>query len=62
MSFILIKLLQSFSEINWAPDACPEAVPPAAWANSDDPGKSNEKAWLKSHLTMYAKVRDSSIS
>ena len=53
---MIIRLLQSFSEISWDPEACPDAVPPAAWAISGDPRKENQKAWLKSHLTLYAHV------
>lgn len=55
---MMIRLLQSFSEINWSPEACPGAVPPAEWteAGEGDGRKSQEKAWLKAHLTMYAHV------
>lgn len=52
---MMIRLLQAFSEISWAPDACPDAVPPAEWATGDG-RRSTEKAWLKTHLTMYAHV------
>lgn len=56
MSLLIIRLLQSFSEITWDVDACPEAIPPPEWASSADPRQRNERAWLKSHLTMYAQV------
>jgi hypothetical protein len=58
ISFMLIRLLQAFSEITWAPEACPDAVPPAEWADASegDKRKPKEKAWLKAHLTMYAHV------
>lgn len=52
---MMIRLLQAFSEISWAPDACPSAVPPAEWAAGEG-RKANEKLWLKTHLTMYAHV------
>jgi hypothetical protein len=48
-SFLLIKLLQSFSEISLAPEAQPlDSVPP--W-------KNREKVWFTSHVSMYFKVR-----
>ncbi|KAJ6590601.1 cytochrome P450 [Mycena vulgaris] len=46
-SFLLIKLLQSFSEISLAPEAQPlDSVPP--W-------KDREKVWFTSHVSMYFK-------
>lgn len=52
---MVIRLLQAFSEITWAPEACPSAVPPAEWAAGEG-RKATEKVWLKNHLTMYAHV------
>jgi hypothetical protein len=56
---MMVRLLQAFSEISWAPDACPEAKPPAEWATDPEAseGKKAEKIYLRAHLTMYAHVR-----
>jgi hypothetical protein len=55
---MMVRLLQAFSEISWDPDACLEAMPPAEWATESEGSerKKIEKAFLKSHLTMYAHV------
>lgn len=53
VSLFLIRLLQTFSGISFAPDADPRSLPPAAWATGEG-RKPIEKVWLKTHLTMYA--------
>ncbi|KAF5326502.1 hypothetical protein D9611_000513 [Ephemerocybe angulata] len=54
MSFMMIRLLQTFSEFTLDLASGPdEATPPAAWGAA--PGrKATEKVWPKMHLTMYA--------
>lgn len=56
VSYLLIRLLQSFSGFSLATDEMPdEAMAPKHWANS--PGaKGREKIMFGMHLTMYAKV------
>lgn len=55
MSYILIRLLQSFSSIHLDLDAQPpESRPPAAWATKSG-RKGTEKFWPKNHLTLYSK-------
>ena len=56
MSFMMIRMLQAFEDIVWDPEASPQSVPPSEWAESDNLRKREEKVWLRSHLTMYAKV------
>ncbi|KAJ2916358.1 hypothetical protein MD484_g4071, partial [Candolleomyces efflorescens] len=54
MSFMVIRLLQSFSEISLDLASAPkEAIPPADWAKGTG-RKAIEKVWPKNHLTMYA--------
>ncbi|KAG1809091.1 cytochrome P450 [Suillus subaureus] len=54
MSFMLIRLLQSFSSITLHPEAQhPDTLPPADWAQAEG-RKSREQFWPKAHLTMYA--------
>lgn len=54
MSFMLIRLLQSFSSITLHPEAQPpHTLPPADWAQAEG-RKSREKFWPKVHLTIYA--------
>lgn len=53
ISFMLIRLLQTFSSIELNTDAIPpEAHPPAEWAKSSG-RKAVEKVFPKMHLTMY---------
>lgn len=54
MSFMLIRLLQSFSSITLHPEAQhPDTLPPADWAHAEG-RKSRERFWPKVHLTIYA--------
>ncbi|RXW22105.1 hypothetical protein EST38_g3734 [Candolleomyces aberdarensis] len=54
MSFMVIRLLQSFSDISLDLASAPkEAVPPADWAKGTG-RKAIEKVRPKNHLTMYA--------
>jgi hypothetical protein len=56
MSFMIIRLLQSFSDISLDLASAPkEAVPPADWAKGTG-RKAIEKVRPKNHLTMYASV------
>jgi hypothetical protein len=55
VSLFLIRLLQTFSGIDFAPDADPNSSPPASWA-SGEARRPVEKVWLKTHLTLYANV------
>jgi hypothetical protein len=57
-SYFLIRLLQQFDHVELAPDAQPaDSHPPAEWANAGG-RKGIERFWPKSHLTMYAHVRE----
>ncbi|KZP18350.1 cytochrome P450 monooxygenase pc-3 [Athelia psychrophila] len=55
MSFVIIRLLQSFTSV--ALDTAsqpPDTVPPPSWAGA--PGRKGiEKFWPQSHLTMFSK-------
>lgn len=53
MSLFLIRLLQTFSGISFAPDADPDSLPPASWA-AGEARRPIERVWLKTHLTLYA--------
>ena len=55
MSLFLIRLLQTFSGISFAPDADPNSLPPSSWATGEA-RRPVEKVWLKTHLTLYANV------
>lgn len=55
MSLFLIRLLQTFSGISFAPDADPDSLPPASWATGEA-RRPIERVWLKAHLTLYANV------
>ncbi|KAG9010037.1 hypothetical protein FRB94_011014 [Tulasnella sp. JGI-2019a] len=55
-SFFVTRLLQSFDDISFAPDAfAPGTLPPQEWKGSQLGRKSVEKVWPMSHLTMYFK-------
>lgn len=54
-SFMLIRLLQQFSSFELVQDANPECIPPPGWAKSKG-SDGKDKAWIKAHLTIYAKV------
>ncbi|KAG2139813.1 cytochrome P450 [Suillus bovinus] len=54
MSFMLIRLLQSFSSLTLHLEAQPPGtLPPADWAQAEG-RKSREQFWPKVHLTIYA--------
>lgn len=53
---MLIRLLQHVSEFNLRQDANPGAVPPEGWAQSSI-SDGSDKVLIKSHLTLYVKVR-----
>lgn len=53
VSLFLIRLLQAFSSISFAPDADPGSLPPASWATGEA-RRPIERVWLKAHLTLYA--------
>lgn len=52
---MIIRLLQSFSEITLDSDANPASKPPVEWASGEG-RRPEEKIWMKTHLTMYAHV------
>lgn len=59
MSFMLIRLLQTFESVTLAKEAQPAgSLPPAEWKQSAAQGKrkAREEFWPKTHLTMYANV------
>ncbi|OJA12792.1 hypothetical protein AZE42_12472 [Rhizopogon vesiculosus] len=54
MSFMLIRLLQTFSCITLAPEAQhPDTRPPTEWAQAEG-RKARERFRPKAHLTLYA--------
>ena len=55
VSLFLIRLLQTFSCVSFAPDADPDSLPPASWATGEA-RRPIERVWLKTHLTLYANV------
>ena len=59
VSFMLIRLLQSFSTISLDIDAQPPNTRVPAWWAKVPGRQSIEKFWPKTHLTMYAHVRHS---
>ena len=57
MSFMMVRLMQSFSELGLDLDALPpDAHPPAHWAEDKGTRKATEQVWPKMHLTLYANV------
>jgi hypothetical protein len=59
MSFVLIKLMQNFSSIEFDAESFePSARPRAEWKGAEG-RKGIEKFWPRSHLTLYSKVRRS---
>ena len=57
MSFMIIRLLQSFSTIALDRHAQPpESRPPSHWSTSTTGRKAIEQIFPKSHLTMYTAV------
>ena len=55
MSFMLIRLLQRVSAITLVQEAHPASLPPPGWANSKG-CNGKDKAWMRSHLTMFIQV------
>jgi len=55
---MIIRILQTFEDIVWDPEASPQSVPPPVGAKSDNLRQREEKVRLSSHLTTYAKVSD----
>jgi cytochrome P450 len=56
MSFMLIRLLQSFSSITLSPESQdPACCPPAAWTRGKG-RQAIERFHPRNHLTLYAKV------
>lgn len=56
---MVIRLVQTFKGFRLAMEDHPESLPPPEWKASGVGRKVVEKANLKSHLTIYAKVRHS---
>lgn len=57
MSFMLVRLLQQVSAIEFCPEVAPASIPPPGY--TDSPGSDGtDRVWMSSHLTMYAKVSD----
>jgi len=55
LSFMLIRLFQSFESVSLATEAQPTwSRPPASWKAAVGKRKAKEGFWPKSHLTMYA--------
>ncbi|KAI0823758.1 cytochrome P450 [Trametes gibbosa] len=53
-SFMLVRLLQQISGIEFVPEVAPESVVPPGYA--DSPGSDgSDRVWMSSHLTAYAK-------
>ncbi|KAI0358372.1 cytochrome P450 [Trametes cingulata] len=53
-SFMLIRLLQQVTAIQFVPEVAPESVIPPGY--TDSPGSDGtDRVWMGSHLTMYAK-------
>lgn len=56
MSFMLIRVLQSFTSITLSPESQePSTRPPANWVNGKG-RQTIEQFHPRNHLTMYAKV------
>jgi len=54
VSFMLIRLLQTFDSIELDPSSQPaDSIPPASWKNAAG-RQAMERIWPKSHLTMYS--------
>ncbi|EJF56346.1 cytochrome P450 monooxygenase pc-3 [Dichomitus squalens LYAD-421 SS1] len=54
-SFMLVRLLQRFSDIKLRQDAHPESMPPPGVERSPYAVDGLERVWMRSHLTTYAK-------
>ena len=56
VSFMLVRLLQHFSAIEFVPEVAPQSIPPPGY--TDSPGSDGtDRVWMTSHLTAFAKVR-----
>ncbi|KAI0744063.1 cytochrome P450 monooxygenase pc-2 [Daedaleopsis nitida] len=54
VSFMLVRLLQQVSSIEFTPEVSPESVVPPGY--TDSPGSDgSDRAWIGSHLTLFAK-------
>ncbi|TBU45855.1 cytochrome P450 monooxygenase pc-2 [Dichomitus squalens] len=54
VSFMLVRLLQQFSAIEFVPEVAPESMTPPGYTNS--PGSDGtDRVWMGFHLTGYAK-------
>ncbi|TBU33844.1 cytochrome P450 monooxygenase pc-3 [Dichomitus squalens] len=54
VSFMLVRLLQLVSAIEFVPEVAPESIPPPGYA--DSPGSDGtDRVWMTSHLTTYAR-------
>ena len=56
-SFMIVRLIQSFKNFRLAMEDHPESLPPPEWKTNGVGRKAVEKVNLRSHLTIYAKVR-----
>lgn len=57
MSFMLVRLLQQVSAIEFCPEVAPASIVPPGY--TDSPGSDGtDRVWMASHLTMYARVSD----
>lgn len=54
---MVTRLVQSFKNFRLVMEDHPESLPPPEWKASGIGRKAVEKANLKSHLTIYARVR-----
>jgi len=54
---MVIRLVQSFKNFRLAMEDHPESLPPPEWKASGVGRKAVEKINIKSHLTIYARVR-----
>lgn len=54
---MVIRLVQTFKNFRLVMEDHPESLPPPEWKASGTGRKAVEKVNLKSHLTIYAKVR-----
>ena len=55
-SFMLVRLLQHISAIEFTPEVAPESVIPSGY--NDSPGSDGtDRVCIRSHLTAFVKVR-----
>ena len=54
-SFMLVRLLQQVSSIQFTPEVAPESMIPPNY--NDSPGSDGkDRVWISRHLTAFAKV------